>query len=386
MRIYLDYNATAPPAPGVVEAVARAMTGDFGNASSIHGDGQRAKAVLDDARSALAALVGAAPQDLVFTSGGTEAINLALRGAFEAGQALGRRRVVTSALEHEAGLHTAKALATLGADIVVVPALPSGLVDLDAMRAAVTRETAVVSLMLANNEIGTIQPVAELSQVCRANGALLHSDAVQAAGKIPVAVEALGVDMLSVSAHKFGGPKGVGALWIRRGVKLTAQATGGRQERSRRAGTENVAGAAGAGVAAEFARGHLARQPAIAALRDELERSLLTIAGTMVNGGAVPRVPNTTNITFDGVEAESLLIALDLEGIAVSTGSACSSGTLEPSHVLRAMGVAGPRARQALRFSLGPGTTAEEIAVVSERVPALISRLRKLGRTAEALR
>ena len=386
MRIYLDYNATAPPAPGVVEAVARAMAEDFGNASSIHGDGQRAKAVLDDARSALAGLVEAAPQDVVFTSGGTEAINLALRGAFDAGQALGRRRVVTSALEHEAGLHTARALAALGGDIVVVPALPSGLVDLEAMRAAVTRETSVVSLMLANNEIGTVQPVAELSQVCRANGALLHSDAVQAAGKIPVSVEALGVDLLSLSAHKFGGPKGVGALWIRRGVKLTAQATGGRQERSRRAGTENVAGAAGAGVAAEFARAHLSRQPAIAALRDQLERTLLAIPGTTVNGGAVPRVPNTTNITFDGVEAESLLIALDLDGIAVSTGSACSSGTLEPSHVLRAMGVTGPRARQALRFSLGPGTTAEEIAVVAARVPALISRLRKLGRTAEALR
>jgi cysteine desulfurase len=386
VRIYLDYNATAPPAPGVVEAVARAMAEDFGNASSIHRAGQRAKAVLDDARVALARLVGGSPQDLVLTSGGTEAINLALRGGFEAAAAAGRRRVVTSAIEHEAGLHTARALAALGAEVVVVPALPSGLVDLDAMRAAITQDTALVSLMLANNEIGTIQPVADLSPVCRALGALLHTDAVQAAGKIPVSVDALGVDLLSLSAHKFGGPKGVGGLWIRRGVKLAAQATGGRQERSRRAGTENVAGAAGAGVAAAVAQTNLSHQPAIASLRDQLERTLLAISGTAVNGGTAPRVPNTTNITFEGVEAESLLIALDLEGIAVSTGSACSSGTLEPSHVLRAMGASATRARQAVRFSLGPGTTADEIALVSGRMPALVSRLRQLGRTAEALR
>ena len=293
--------------------------------------------------------------------------------------------MVTSAIEHEAGLHTARGLALAGADVIVVPALPSGVVDLEAMVAAVTQETAVVSLMLANNEIGTIQPVAEVARACRAHGALLHTDAVQAAGKIPVSVEALGVDLLSLSAHKFGGPKGIGALWTRRGVKLVAQATGGRQERSRRAGTENVAGAAGAGVAAEAARAGLTRQPHIAALRDQLEHALLAIPGTIVNGGEAPRVPNTTNVTFDGVEAESLLIALDLEGIAVSTGSACSSGTLEPSHVLRAMGATATRARQALRFSLGPATTAEEIAFVASRVPALVSRLRRLGRTAEAL-
>lgn len=385
MRIYLDYNATAPPAPGVVEAVVRAMSEDFGNASSIHRFGQRAKAVLDDARQATAALIGAQPQDLVWTSGGTEAINLALRGAFEAAPG-GRHRVVTSAIEHEAGLNTVRALAAAGAEVVVVPALPSGQVDLEAMRAAITPETSVVSLMLANNEIGTIQPVQDLAVTCREHGALLHTDAVQAAGKVPVSVGTLGVDLLSLSAHKFGGPKGVGALWVRRGVTLTPQATGGRQERSRRAGTENVSGAAGTGVAAAHALAQLPRQVEIAALRDTLERALLAISGTSVNGGSSPRVPNTTNITFDGVEAESLLIALDLEGIAVSTGSACSSGTLEPSHVLRAMGGPAARARQAIRFSLGPSTTAEEITFVAERVPALVTRLRKLGRTAEALR
>jgi cysteine desulfurase len=389
VRIYLDYNATAPAAPEVQDAVARAMRDHFGNPSSVHAFGQQAKAALDEARGQVASLIGADPAEIVFTSGGTESDNLAIRGAFEALAPAGRRRIVTTGIEHEAVLNTVKALAARGADVVTVPAGRDGVVDLEAMAAAITPETALVSVMLANNEVGTIQPVEVVAAQCRQHGALLHTDAVQAAGKIPVSVRALGVDLLAISAHKFSGPKGVGALWIRRGVRLMSQATGGRQERNRRGGTENVPAIAGMGVAARLARealsgGHL---DAMRALRDRLEAGVLdSIEGTVVNGTADGRVPNTTNISFDGIEAESLLIALDLEGVAVSTGSACSSGTLEPSHVLKAMGLPQAFARNSLRFSLGPSTTADEIAFVLDVLPRLVSKLRRLGRTAAALR
>ena len=389
MRIYLDYNATAPAAPEVQDAVARAMREDFGNPSSVHAFGQQAKAALDEARGQVAALIGADPAEIVFTSGGTESDNFAIRGAFETLAPAGSRRIVTTGIEHEAVLNTVKALAARGADVVTVPAGRDGVVDIEALTAAITPETALVSLMLANNEVGTIQPVDVIAAQCRQHGALLHTDAVQAVGKIPVSVRALGVDLLAMSAHKFSGPKGVGAIWIRRGVRLISQATGGRQERNRRGGTENVPAIAGMGVASRLARealsgGHL---DAMRVLRDRLEAGVLeTIEGTVVNGAADGRVPNTTNISFDGIEAESLLIALDLEGVAVSTGSACSSGTLEPSHVLKAMGLPQAFARNSLRFSLGPSTTAAEIAFVLDVLPRLVSKLRRLGRTAAALR
>ncbi|HEX5070472.1 MAG TPA: cysteine desulfurase family protein [Vicinamibacterales bacterium] len=389
MRIYLDFNATAPVAPEVQDAVARAMRDDFGNPSSVHAFGQRAKATLDEARSHVAALIGGDPAEIVFTSGGTESDNLSIRGAFEAARTSGRRRLVTSGIEHEAVLNTVKALTAHGAEVVTVPAGRDGIVDVDAMAAAVTPETALVSVMLANNEVGTIQPVQRIADICHQHGAWLHTDAVQAAGKIPVSVRALGVDLLAMSAHKFSGPKGIGALWIRRGVRLMSQATGGRQERNRRGGTENVPAIAGMGVAARLAREALDRDAlsATARLRDRLERGILeTIEGTAVNGAPDRRVPNTTNISFDGIEAESLLIALDLEGIAVSTGSACSSGTLEPSHVLRAMGLPQAFARNSLRFSLGSTTTDQEIDLVLTVMPALVTKLRRLGRTAAALR
>ena len=387
MRIYLDYNATAPPAPAVIEAVAATMREDFGNPSSIHAFGQRAKAVLDGARAQVAALLEADPTEVVFTSGGTESDNFAIRGGFEALAASGRRRIVTTAIEHEAVLNTVKALGLRGADVVTIPARKNGVIDPAAVAEHVDRDTAVVSVMLANNEVGTIQPVAEVAAICKTHGALLHTDAVQAAGKIPIDVKALGVDLLSLSGHKFSGPKGVGALWIRRGVRLTSQSTGGRQERSRRGGTENVPALAGLGVAAMLAREALAHSSGIASLRDRLEEAILTaVPGISVNGAGASRVPNTTNISFDGVEAESLLIALDLEGVAVSTGSACSSGTLEPSHVLKAMGLPPAVARNSLRFSLGGSTTAADIDFVTEVLPRLVSKLRRLGKTAEALR
>jgi len=387
VRIYLDYNATTPPARTVIDAIAETLREEIGNPSSVHAFGQRAKAVLDRARSATAALLDAEGSEIVFTSGGTEADNLALRGGFEAAKVHGRHRIVTTGLEHEAVLNTARALTGQGAELVVVPAQTNGVVDAEAVAAAVTDQTAIVSVMLANNEVGTVQPVAELGRICKDRGALLHTDAVQAAGKIPISVKTLAVDLLSISAHKFAGPKGVGALWIRRGVRLAAQATGGRQERNRRAGTENVPGIVGLGVAADLARTGLAESAAMASLRDRLESGILNaVPGTVVNGQGAPRVPNTTNISFEGIEAESLLIALDLEGVAVSTGSACSSGTLEPSHVLRAMGLPHARARNSLRFSLGGSTTAAEVDFVVGVLPGLVTKLRRLGRTAEALR
>jgi len=387
VRIYLDYNATSPVAPEVVEAVARAMREDFGNPSSVHSYGQRAKGALDRARSEVASLIGADPTEVVFTSGGTESDNFAIRGAYDALAASGRRRIVTTGIEHEAVLNTVKALALRGAEVITVPAGRDGLVNPAAVAEHVNSETALVSVMLANNEVGTIQPLAEIALLSKAHGAVFHTDAVQAAGKIPVSVRSLGIDLLSMSAHKFSGPKGVGAIWIRRGVRLVSQATGGRQERSRRGGTENVPGIVGMGVAATLAQQALSRAGDVAALRDRLETSILgSVPGTVVNGARDQRVPNTTNISFDGIEAESLLIALDLEGVAVSTGSACSSGTLEPSHVLKAMGLPQAFARNSLRFSLGASTTAEEIDFVAGALPRLVTKLRRLGRTAEALR
>jgi cysteine desulfurase len=388
VRIYLDYNATTPPAPAVIAAVAACLGDEFGNPSSVHSFGQRAKAVLDRARTETAALIDADPSEIVFTSGGSEANNLAIRGVFEARLATGRHQLVTTGIEHEAVLNTVRALGTRGADVVIVPASNRGVVDAAAIAAAISDDTALVSVMLANNEIGTVQPVSEIAAVCKARGVLLHTDAVQAAGKIPFSVKTLGADLVSISAHKFSGPKGAGALWIRRGVRLTAHTTGGRQERNRRAGTENLPALVGMGVAAALAKANLdASALSVSHLRDRLEAGILTgVPRTAVNGEGAPRVPNTTNISFDGIEAESLLIALDLEGVAVSTGSACSSGSLEPSHVLRAMGLPNNRARNSLRFSLGASTTEAEVDFVIGVLPALVTKLRRLGRTVEAVR
>jgi cysteine desulfurase len=388
VRIYLDYNATSPALPEVAEAVGRTMREVHGNPSSVHSFGQQAKAALDQARTRVAMLLEANAAEIVFTSGGTEADNMAIRGAAEALEPAGRRHLVTSGIEHEAVLTTVKALERRGWTTTVLPVEPSGILAPAALAEAIRPDTALVSVMHANNEIGTIQPVAELAAVARRHGALFHTDAVQSVGKIAVSVRALGVDLLSLAGHKFGGPKGVGALWIRRGVRLVSQLTGGKQERSRRAGTENVPAIVGLGVAAEAAAARLAAgTESIRALRDRLETTILaSVPGTDVNGDRTLRVPNTTNISFEGIEAESLLIALDLEGVAVSTGSACSSGSLEPSHVLRAMGLPSSRARNSLRFSLGPDTTHEQIDFVVGVLPRLVSRLRTLGRPAAAAR
>ena len=386
MRIYFDHNATTPPAPEVIDEVTSRLAAEFGNASSIHYFGQRAKAVLDEARSQVAGLIGAEPSEIVFTSGGTEADNFALRGIADV--SAGRLHLLASAIEHEAVLNTLKALGRHGCRTTIIPVDQTGIVRPDALAAVLTDETALVSIMHANNEIGTVQPIAELARIAHARGALVHTDAVQSAGKIPVDVKTLGVDLLSLSAHKFNGPKGAGALWIKRGTRLAAILTGGKHERNRRAGTENVPAIAGFGVAARLARAKLASEGArLAALRNRLEEGILArVPGTAVNGAREPRVPNTTNISFEGVEAESLLIALDLEGVAVSTGSACSSGSLEPSHVLRAMGLPQARTRNSVRFSLGPGTTAADVDFVVQKLPALVARLRQLTQRAVALK
>jgi len=382
VRVYFDYNATTPLAPDVIEAVARASGETFGNASSIHHFGQQAKAVLDDARSELATLIHGDPSEIVFTGGGTEADNMAIRGAAEAIEPTGRRHLIASPIEHEAVLNTLKALARRGWRTTLLPVDESGIVAPDRLREALQDDTALVSIMHANNEIGTIQPIAELAQLAHARGALLHTDAVQSVGKIPVDVRALGADLLSLSAHKFNGPKGAGALWIKRGTRMLPILTGGKHERNRRAGTENVPAIAGLGVAARLAGGKLGAEAArVAALRDRLEEGILRgVPGTAVNGTRGSRVPNTSNISFDRVEAESLLIALDLEGIAVSTGSACSSGTLEPSHVLRAMGLPTHRTQNSLRFSLGLFSTDAEVDRVVEVLPRLVEKLRNLSR------
>jgi cysteine desulfurase len=386
MRVYFDYNATTPPSPDVVEAVATATRDRFGNPSSVHYFGQQAKAALDEARSALAALVHGDPSEIVFTCSGTEADNLAIRGAAEALEGGNRRHLVASAIEHEAVLNTLKALARRGWRTTLVPVDQGGVVSADRVREALTDDTALVSVMHANNEIGTVQPIEEIARASHERGALVHTDAVQSTGKITVDVRALGVDLLALSAHKFNGPKGAGALWVKRGTRLLPILTGGKHERNRRAGTENVPAIAGLGVAARLAADKMAAEAArVGALRDRLEEGILrSVPGTVVNGARSRRVPNTTNISFDRVEAESLLIALDLEGVAVSTGSACSSGTLEPSHVLRAMGFPAHRTQNSLRFSLGLFSTDAEVDRVLSILPGLVDKLRNLTRRAGA--
>jgi len=383
MRVYFDHNATTPLDPDVVEAMIRVLrseNSDYGNPSSIHQFGQRAKGILDEARTAVADLIRAEMSEVVFTSGGTESDNFAIRGVADALESSGRRHLIASSIEHEAVLTTFKALARRGWTTTLLPVDSTGIVSPEALEVALTDTTALVTVMHANNEIGTIQPIAELARIAHARGALFHTDAVQSVGKISVDVRALGADLLSLSAHKFNGPKGAGALWIKRGTRVSAILTGGKHERNRRAGTENVPAIAGLGVAAALASRKLPSEASrLAELRDRLETEVLArVANTAVNGARDARVPNTTNISFEGVEAESLLIALDLEGIAVSTGSACSSGTLEPSHVLRAMGFPVHRTQNSIRLSFGAGNTNEQVDYLLEKLPKVVDKLRAL--------
>ena len=344
----------------------------YGNASSIHHFGQAAKQKLEMARRQVAARLGAKPKEIVFVSGGTEADNLALRGMVAPGQ-----HVVTSTIEHPAVLNTC---AALGADVTYVAADSKGLVDPGDVARALRPNTALVSLIHANNELGTVQPIAEIARMARNAGAYFHSDGVQAFGKIPVDVDALGFDLYSISGHKIGAPKGIGALYVREGTPLHAIASGGHHERDRRPGTENVPGAVALGVAAETAD-----WTGVAALRDRLESGILArIASASVNGRGADRIPNTSNIRFDAIEGEALLISLDLRGFAVSSGAACSSGAVEPSHVLIAIGLTREQARSSIRFSLGPENTEEQVDALIEAVADSVRHLRRISTEAPA--
>lgn len=384
MRVYLDYNATTPVAPAVLEAMLPFLGENFGNAGSVHTPGQRARAAVDSARESVAALIGAKPSEVVFTSGGTEADNLALFGTV-AVSAKPRKHVITTAIEHHAILHTCEELERQGIEVTIVPVSRAsesqGVVDPEEIRRALRPETVLISVMHANNELGTIQPIEEIGRIAAEAGVRFHCDAVQSAGKVPLDVNRLGVDLLSISAHKFCGPKGVGALYVRSGVPLAPRFFGGHAERDRRPGTENVPGIVGLGKAAELARNLLAEDSArIGSLRDRLEAALLErVPAARVNGDRAHRVPNTTNITFPGAGGEALLIALDLQGIACSTGAACSSGSTEPSHVLLAAGLSRDDARSSLRFSLGRPTTTEEIDYAISVIPTVVERIRTLS-------
>lgn len=379
----MDANATTPLLPEVFEAMRPFWIEHFGNASSIHQHGQHARAAVDQARESIARLLHCRASEVVFTSGGTESDNLALFGTLSEGQHL-----ITTAIEHDAVLRAAESLSARGIDVTFLPCTSQGLIEPAELQAALRPNTRLVSIMFANNETGVIQPIAELAAIARAAGALFHTDAVQTAGKLPLDLSPRGplkdVNLLTLSGHKIHAPKGTGVLFVRRSVRLAPMMHGGMHERQRRAGTENVTGIVGLGKAAELAQEWLATDGAaqLAALRDHLEQGILAqVEECGVNGEGAPRVCNTTNLYFDHVEAEALVIALDLKGLSVSGGSACQSGATEPSHVLTAMGLSPARARASIRFSLSKLTTEEEVDEALRLVPAAVARLRELSPT-----
>lgn len=378
-RVYLDSNATTPLLPEVFEAMRPYYFEEFGNASSIHHHGQHARAAVERARESVAKLLGCRAAEVVFTSGGTEADNLAIFGLARAGD-----HVITSQIEHHAVLNACKRLEQRGVEVTYLPVDDQGLIDPGELRNAIRSTTRLISIMFANNETGVLQPVEEIGRIAAEADIYFHTDAVQAAGKVPIDVKKIGCDLLSISGHKFHGPQGTGAMYIRRGTLIEPLFFGGNHERQRRAGTENLPGIIGLGCAAEiamrgFSDGSVAR---IAGLRDRLESALLDqLEAAGVNSGRAPRVPNTSNIYFDHIEGEAMVIALDLKGLAVSTGAACSSGAIEPSHVLTAMGLPPERARASIRFSVGKHNTEEEVDFALSIIPATISRLRELSPT-----
>jgi cysteine desulfurase len=376
-RVYLDNNATTPVLPEVLAAMQPYFTEHFGNASSIHHHGQETRAAVERARESVAALFGCRPSEVVFTSGGTEGDNLAISGLTRAGD-----HVIGSTIEHHAVLNSCKHLEAMGCEVTYVPVDSRGLVDPDDVLRGLRPNTRLITIMMANNETGVLQPVEEIGKIAAEAEVYFHTDAVQAAGKVPIEVKRLGCDLLSISGHKLHAPQGVGAIYVGKGTLLQPMFYGGSHERSRRAGTENVPGIIGLGKAAELARealerGDLAR---MSAMRDRIEQTILSaVDATGVNGEGAPRVPNTTNIHFDYIEGEALVIALDLKGLAVSTGAACSSGAIEPSHVLTAMGLPPEIARASLRFSLGKQSTADDIQFALDLVPQTVARLRELS-------
>ena len=382
-RIYLDHNATTAVDPAVLDAMLPFFSADFGNASSIHTFGQRARSAVETAREQVATLLGARPQEIVFTSGGTEADNHAIFGVVNAIAAPTAKHVITSSIEHEAVLNTCQTLEKQGVAVTYLPVNRDGLISLDELRNAIRPETVLVTVMHANNELGTVQPLGEIGRIAAEADVYFHTDAVQSVGKIPVDVKALRLDLLSLSGHKLYAPKGIGALFIKSGARVRQFLYGGHHQRGFRPGTENVAGIVGLGKAAELARISMdSDAQRISTLRDKLEDSLLSrIPDSRANAANIPRTPNTSNITFPGIEGEALIIALDLKGLACSTGAACSSGAVEPSHVLTAIGLPASEARASIRFSLGRHTTPVDIDAALEIVPAAVAQLRQLSPT-----
>jgi len=376
-RVYFDNNATTPVLPEVLAAMQPYFAERFGNASSIHHHGQETRAAVERARESVAALLGCRASEVVFTSGGTEADNLAIFGLVRPGD-----HIITSTIEHHAVLNSCKHLESLGHEVTYVPVDGRGVVDPNHVRRALRSNTKLITVMMANNETGVLQPVEEIGRIAAEADVYFHTDAVQAAGKVAVDVRNLGCDLLSISGHKIHAPQGIGALYVRKGTILEPMIYGGSHERSRRAGTENVAGIVGLGEAAETAReglqnGDVAK---MAAMRDRIEQAIVSELDSVgINGGDAPRVPNTTNIYFDYIEGEALVIALDLKALAVSTGAACSSGAIEPSHVLTAMGLRPDRARASLRFSLGKQNTDDDVAFALSLIPTTVGRLRELS-------
>ncbi len=383
-RVYLDHNATTAVAPEVLEAMLPYLSGEYGNAASIHTFGQKARAAVETAREQVAALIGARAQEIVFTSGGTEADNHAILGVVAStASSTSRSHVITSSSEHEAVLNTCQALEKQGVDVTYLAVDREGRVDPEELRRSVRKETVLITIMHANNELGTVQPLEEIGRIAAEVDVYFHTDAVQSAGKLPIDVNALGIDLLALSGHKFYAPQGIGALYIRGGTRLRQLLYGGHHQRGFRPGTENVPGIVGLGKAAEIARQSQVKDAArISALRDRLEQGLLAqVPHSRVNAARAPRTPNTTNITFPGIDGEALVIALDLKGLACSTGAACSSGAVEPSHVLTAIGLPPEEARASLRFSLGRHTTAADIDFALYIVPATVVQLRDLSPT-----
>jgi cysteine desulfurase len=379
-HVYFDHNATTPVDPAVLAAMLPFLTTEFGNASSIHSYGQRSRGAVENARAQVAAFLGAQPGDIVFTAGGTESNNLGVFGLIgaETGE---HKHIITTMIEHSAVLNPCQALAERGFDVTFLPVGADGILDPASVRAAIKPETILISVMHANNEIGTLQPVAEIGRIAAEADVWFHCDAVQSAGKFPLDVNEIGADTLAISGHKIYAPKGVGALYVRKGVKLTPLLYGGRHERDRRPGTENVAGSVALGRAAEIARETLTEEIArISALRNRFEQGILAkVSGAHVNALNSPRVPNTSSITFPGLEGEALVIALDLKGLACSTGAACSSGAIAPSRVLTAIGLAAPEAKASLRFSLGRRTTDADVDFALGVIPEAVERLRALA-------
>ena len=388
-HVYLDHNATTAVEPEVLDALLPYLSGEYGNAASIHTFGQKARAAVETAREQVAALIGARPPEIAFTSGGTEADNHAIFGVAwpflaalrSRGDAVASKHIITTTVEHEAVLNTCQALEKQGVAVTCLPVDRQGLLSPEAVRHALRKETALITVMHANNELGTVQPLEEIGRIAAGADVYFHTDAVQSAGKVPIDVNALRLDLLSLSGHKFYAPKGIGALYIRGGTRLQQLLYGGHHQRGFRPGTENVPGIVGMGKAAELARKSLAEDAArTSALRDRLEQGLLSrVPHSRANGARAPRTPNTTNLMFPGIEGEALVIALDLKGLACSTGAACSSGAVEPSHVLTAIGLSPDEARASLRFSLGRHTTAAEIDLALQIVPAAVEQLRELS-------